>query len=171
MKRYLYILSLLLSLSLVIILCGKLFDSNTLKSAYRSCGVEEFSEYSIQSGRYELIIPKGWSIQEELGVQKNYNSILIKDNKSINIDIKIFVDENNYNDFINCYENSNKVKRSVEKINGNEWSVLICESNEESKILYYRSNNKDFFVINISYNKDQYNESIKTIFEKLIGSI
>lgn len=167
MKRYLYIFLLLISLSLVIVMCGNLFRENILRTAYTNNDILEFKEYKIDKGRYKVIVPEGWSIQEKLEEGKDFSTILISDSKSINIEIQIYKEKSNFNKEVEF----SKCEILSKEINGNEWKVLIYDSKDEERVFYYKEDGKALITMNVAYNQENYKDSIKTIFDKIVGSI
>lgn len=173
MKKYFYTILLLISLSIIIIFFGNIFDDSIMRAALRNNGVYNLEEYKIDHGKYNISIPEEWSIEENIEVNKI--DICVSDGKAINIQINYFKEKGNLNKVIDNVKEDIKgkypLKEDTENIDGSEWNVLIYKTNEgEINKYLYRQHKEGEVVVKISYLEEKYKASISRVFHEILRS-
>ena len=175
-KKQIYILSLLLSLMVVLIFMQQFFSEDIRKVAMRNNGIKNFTEYKLNEGRYKVLLPREWSIEdrrENIGeneLEVEFNSDKIKGNIIILNDINSIEEVNTI-----IFQNLNNKKYYGYKSNGVSWNVVDYEVKENG----YTFRNKCYFreysegkviLISFRYDEGKFKPSMEVVFEEIVGN-
>lgn len=174
-KKQVYILSLLVSLMVILMFMQQFFSEDIKMVAMRNNGVKNFSQYRLDEGKYKVLLPGEWTIEEskeniddkELEVKFNSDKIegsinILNNLNSIDeVDKEVFKDVKNKKYYV---YNENEVL----------WNVIDYEAKESNNIrskCYFREYSEGkVILINFKYDNSKYKPSMEVVFEEIVNN-
>ncbi|MGL5354286.1 MAG: hypothetical protein ACRDA5_13360 [Clostridium sp.] len=175
-KKQIYILSLLISLMFVIVCMQQLFRNDIRKVAFRNNGVKNFHQYKINEGKYNILLPGEWLVEEEENIDGEKLEVRFNSNK-IEGTINIISSLDNINEVDSKLLRNASNKKYYEYESDSElWKVIdyqVKENNNtfRNKCYFRKSSEGKVILINFKYVDKKNKPSMEVVFEEIINSI